>query len=168
MTISMYQASVPNFIRLLRHLATILDKGAAYAETKKIDPAVLVSARLYPDMFPLSRQVQIATDVVKACPARLSGQQPPKFEDNEASFPELLARIEKTIVFLETFKAAQLDGTEGKRIAVPSRNGSMEMDGLPYLMNYVIPNFYFHVTTAYAILRHCGVELGKSDFLGKL
>ena len=166
MTISMYQASLPIFVRMLHNLDAILAKGAAYAEAKKINPAVLVESRLYPDMFPLSRQVQIATDIVKGCAARLSGQEPPKYEDNEASFPELAGRVQKTIAFLETVKAEQVDGTEGKQITLKMRSGELTFDGLNYLLGFVIPNFYFHIATTYAILRHNGVELGKMDFIG--
>ena len=166
MTISMYQSSLPVFVRMLHNLAGILEKGAAYAESKEIDPAVLVNARLYPDMFPLARQVQIATDIVKGCGARLSGQEPPKYEDNETGFPELNERVRKTIAFLETFKPDQIDGTENKQITLNMRSGSLTFDGLDYLTGFVIPNFYFHVATTYNILRHNGVELGKADFIG--
>ncbi|MGH8225868.1 MAG: DUF1993 domain-containing protein [Gammaproteobacteria bacterium] len=167
MTISMYQASLPMFVRMLRNLDAILAKGAVHAEAKKIDPAVLVASRLYPDMFTLARQVQIATDIVKGCAARLSGQEPPKYEDNETSFPELAERVQKTIAFLETVKPEQIDGTEDKQITLNMRSGDLTFDGLSYLTGFVIPNFYFHLTTAYNILRHNGVELGKMDFLGK-
>lgn len=166
MKMSMYQASLPVFIRMLRNLDAILSRGAEHAEAKGIDPAVLVQARLYPDMFPLSRQIQIATDVVKGCPARLSGQEPPSYQDNEASFPELSARVRKTIAYLETFKPAQIDGSEDRPVTLKMRSGEVSFDGYRYLTGFVIPNFYFHVTTAYAILRHNGVELGKKDFIG--
>lgn len=166
MTISMYQASIPVFIFELENLLKILDKGAAFAESKKIDPLILTSARLAPDMFPLSRQIQIATDGVKGCAARLSGTDNPVFEDTETTFPELRERIEKTIAFIKTVTPAQIDGTEGKAILVKGRTRDRNFNGLDYLMRYVIPNFYFHATTAYAILRHNGVEVGKNDFLG--
>ena len=168
MTISMYQASVPVFIRMLKNLAAILAKGATYAETKKIDPVVLVNSRLYPDMFPLVLQVQIASDVAKGCGARLAGLEPPKFEDNEATYPELLTRIDKTVAYLETLKPEQIDGSEQRTITLQIRNKTMTFLGMPYLLNFALPNFYFHVTTAYDILRHCGVEIGKQDFIGKL
>ena len=167
MTISMYQASVPVFIHMLNNLVAILEKAAAHAEAKKIDPAVLINSRLAPDMFPLSRQVQIATDGAKGCAARLAGLEPPRYEDNESTFPELIARLRKTIDYLATFTPAQIDGSEEKTIVMKFRDSSRTFVGLPYLLHYVLPNFYFHVTTTYAILRHCGVELGKQDFLGK-
>ena len=166
MQMSMYQASLPVFIHMLRNLREILGKGAAYAEEKGIDSAVLVNCRLYPDMFPLCRQVQIATDVVKGFAARISGQTPPKYEDNESNFDELAARVGKTIAFLESFKPEQIDGTEDKEITLPLRSGDLDLKGLDYLNRFVTPNFYFHVTTTYALLRHNGVELGKKDFIG--
>lgn len=168
MSLSMYQASVPCFIHTLGNLAAILDKAAAHAEAKKIDPSVLVNSRLFPDMFPLSKQVQIATDMVKGGAARLAGQEPPKYDDNETTFAELQARIHKTIDFLAGFSAEQIDGSEEKTITVPSRNGPKTFAGQAYLLGFVIPNFYFHVTTAYNLLRHNGVEIGKQDFLGKI
>jgi uncharacterized protein len=167
MTISMYGASVPVFTRMLRNLAGIVEKGAAHAEARKIEPAVLINMRLYPDMLPFSKQIQIATDMAKGCAARLAGQEPVKFEDNEATFPELLARVEKTIAYLNTFSAQQIDGTEEKTITLPMRTGPLTFTGMAYLLNFAYPNFYFHVTTAHDILRHCGVEVGKWDFLGK-
>ncbi|MGA7966874.1 MAG: DUF1993 domain-containing protein [Gammaproteobacteria bacterium] len=166
MKMSMYQASLPIYVRVLHNLEAILAKGVAYAEAREIDPEVLVGARLYPDMFPLARQVQIATDVVKGCAARLAGQEPPKFEDNEASFPELAERLAKTIAFLETFKPEQIDGTEDKQITLHLRSRDLTLDGYTYVTGFVTPNLYFHVTTAYNILRHNGVELGKADFTG--
>ncbi len=166
MTISMYQASVPTFIRVLNNLCAILEKAAAHAEAKKIDPAVLTNSRLYPDMLPLARQIHIATDQAKGCGARLAGIEPPKFEDTEATFPELIARIQKTINFLDTLKPEQIDGSEKKTITLQVRNNTLTFEGMPYLLNFALPNFYFHVTTAYDILRHCGVEIGKRDYLG--
>lgn len=167
MVISMYQASVPVFTRVLNNLIAILEKAAAYAEAKKIDPAVLVNYRLYPDMYPLVRQIQIATDQAKGCAARLSGQQPPKYEDNETSFPELIARVRKTIDYLNSFKPEQIDGSEDKSITVQIGKKDMTFKGMVYLLNNTQPNIYFHIITAYAILRHCGVEIGKRDYLGK-
>lgn len=167
MKISMYQASVPNFILMLNNLSAILEKAAAHAEAKKIDPAVLINARLYPDMFPLARQVQIATDNAKGCAARLAGVEPPKYEDNETTFPELIARIRKTADFLATFKPEQIDGSEDKPITLKFRDATRNFIGMPYLLNYVLPNIYFHIATAYGILRHNGVEIGKQDFLGR-
>jgi uncharacterized protein len=166
MKISMYHASVPAFVHALKNLSVILQKGAAHAEAKKIEPSVLINARLFPDMFPLVRQIQIATDISKGGAARLAGVEPPPFEDNEKSFPELLQRIAKTVEFLETLKPEQFDGAETKTVSWQTRSGSKSMVGLPYLQSHVIPNVYFHATTAYNILRHNGVDLGKKDFLG--
>jgi hypothetical protein len=167
MKISMYHACVPVFIRMLENLAAILEKAAAHAEARKIDPAVLVQGRLFPDMFPLSKQVQIASDAAKGGAARLAGIEPPSFEDNETSFPELVARIRKTIDFLRTLKPEQFEGSEDRTVTWKTRSGEKSMQGMPYLLNHVQPNLYFHVTTTYAILRHNGVEIGKGDFLGK-
>jgi uncharacterized protein len=166
MPISMYQASVPVLDKLLGNLAGILTKAAAWAETRKIDPAVLISARLAPDMLPLVKQVQIACDFAKGAPARLSGGEPPKFEDNETTFAQLQARIDKTRKYLATFNAAQIDGSEGRQIKLKFGPREMEFTGLVYLLEVVMPNFYFHYTTAYAILRHNGLEIGKGDYLG--
>jgi hypothetical protein len=166
MTISMYQASVPAFIRALNNLAAILEKGAAHAQARKIEEAVLLTSRLYPDMFPLARQVQLATDTARSGAARLAGVEFPAYEDKEATFQELLLRVRKTIAFLETLKPAQIDGGEDKTISWQSRSSTKSMQGLPYLMNHLLPNIHFHVTTAYGILRHNGVEIGKKDFLG--
>lgn len=168
MSHSMYVAAVPPIVRSLTNLRSILEKAVAYAEAKKIDSSVLINARLYPDMYPLSRQVQIATDVAKGAVSRLAGVEPPKYEDNEASFPELLARIDKTIALLESFLPEQIDGSEEKTINLPMHGKTITFEGLPYLLNYVLPNVYFHVATAYAILRHNGVEIGKKDFLGNI
>ncbi len=166
MTISMYQASVSTFIRMLTNLAEVLKKGAAYAEAKKIDPVVLLNSRLFPNMFTFTRQVQIVTDMAKGCAARLAGQEPPSYEDKESSFPELIARIEKTLAYLKTFTPAQIDGTEEKSVSLKVGGQPMTFRGLPYLLSYVLPNLYFHTTTAYNILRHNGVELAKKDYLG--
>jgi uncharacterized protein len=167
MKISMHQASVATFIRVLDNLAAVLEKAAAHAEAKKIDPAVLLASRLYPDMFPLVKQVQIASDSAKGGAARLAQAQPPAFEDNEASFPELIARLRKTVAYLQTLKPEQFDGAEDRTVSWQSRSATKTMQGLPYLLNHVMPNLFFHATTAYDILRHNGVELGKGDFLGK-
>ena len=167
MKISMYQASVPVFVRALNNLAAILEKTAAHAESRKIDPAVLVGYRLYPDMFGLARQVQIATDGAKGGVARLAGTEPPKYEDNEATIADLIARLRKTVTYLESIKPEQIDGSEDKTVTWKTQTATRTMQGLPYLLNHVTPNVYFHVTTAYDILRHCGVEIGKQDFLGK-
>jgi len=167
MTLSMYEASVPVFIRVLENLAAILEKAAAHAEARKIDPSVLVSARLFPDMFPLVKQVQIASDAAKGGAARLAGVEPPAFEDNEKTFPELAARLRRTVDFLRTLEPEQFAGCEERTVTWKTRTAEKSMQGRPYLLHHVTPNLYFHVTTAYAILRHNGVELGKGDFLGK-
>ena len=167
MTISMYQASVPYFLRLLGNLREILQKGVAHAEAKKFDAAVLVHARLAPDMLPLVRQIQIASDNAKGPAARLAGIDPPKFEDTETTMPQLLERIDKTVAFLKTLKPEQIDGSEGRDIVLPLRSGTLNFKGMNYLMFFALPNFTFHVVTAYNILRHNGVEIGKFDFLGR-
>ncbi|WP_437865252.1 DUF1993 domain-containing protein [Sorangium sp. So ce363] len=166
MTISMYQASVPVLVRMLGNLSAILTKAAAYAEAKKIEPRVLLDARLAPDMLSFTRQVQIATDMAKGCGARLAAADLPKYEDNEASFQELEARITKTVAFLNSLRPEQIDGSEDRDITIPTRDQPLQFKGLVYLLHFVLPNFYFHVTTAYAILRHNGLEIGKLDFLG--
>ena len=167
MKISMYDACVPPGIRMLTNLAAILEKAAAHAEVNKIDPEVFVSARLYPNMFPLVRQVQIASDSAKGGAARLAGLEPPSFEDNEKTLAELIARAKKTVSYLETLKPAQFEGSEDRTINWKTRTTERSMQGQLYLIHQVLPNLYFHVTTAYNILRHNGVELGKMDFLGR-
>jgi hypothetical protein len=162
----MYQASVPVFQRTLGALDAILDKAAAYATERKIDPAALLSARLYPDMFPLTRQVQFSSDHAKGCPARLAGLAVPSFEDSEKTFPELKARIAKTLAFIATVKPEQIDGSEGRDISLKAGPRELTFKGQDYLLFFALPNFYFHVTTAFAILRHNGVPIGKLDFLG--
>jgi len=166
MALSMYDFSIPVLKQSLGSLAAILRKAADHAENKKIDPAVLISARLFPDMFALAKQVQIATDQAKGCAARLAGVDIPSFDDNETTFAELQARIEKTIAFLDSFKAPQINGSETRDIVLQLRERTVEFKGQEYLLKWVMPNFYFHVTTAYNILRHNGVEIGKRDFLG--
>ena len=166
MSLSMYQASVPVFIRMLTNLSAVLKKGEAHAQTKKIEPAVLTGARLAPDMFPLVRQIQIASDQVKGCAARLAGMEVPAYEDKEQSFADLYARIDKTIAFLKSVKAEQLNGSEDRNVQLPVRDKTITLKGQDYLFERVYPNFFFHVTTAYAILRHNGVDIGKGDFLG--
>ncbi len=167
MTISMYQASVPALIRSLHNLIVILEKGAAHADSKKIDPTVLINSRLYPDMLPLFKQVQIASDIARRGIARLAGMEAPKIEDNETTFPELIARLKTVTAYLQEFTPAQIDGTEARSITLPVGKETMNFEGLPYLLYFILPNVYFHVTTAYAILRHCGVEIGKKDYLGQ-
>lgn len=166
MTLSMYQASVPTFIRFLGNLSAILKKGEAHATAKKIDPSVFINARLAPDMFPLSRQVQIATDIAKGCAARLGGIAVPTFPDTEATFAELQERIAKTVSFLKTVTPAQVDGSETREIVLKVGGRDLNFKGQDYLLSFASPNVYFHITAAYAILRHNGVELGKGDFLG--
>jgi len=166
MKISMYQVSIPRFIHTLRSLGAILDKAQAYAEAKKVDASVLPTARLYPDMLPLTSQVQIACDAAKGAASRLSGATTPTFEDNEKTLPELKARVDKTIAFLETIKPEQIDGTEDKELIVKVGGNDTKFGGMQFLLGRSIPNFYFHVTTAYNILRHNGVEVGKRDYLG--
>ena len=167
MNISMYQASAPRFVNMLKNLSTLLDKAQAHAEARKIEPAVLTAFRLYPDMFPLTRQVQIACDTAKGAVARLAGVQIPVHEDSEQRLAELRARISKTIDFIESIKPEQIDGSEEKEIVLKLRSGEVKLTGMQYLLAHAYPNFYFHAATAYAILRHNGVEVGKRDFLGK-
>ena len=166
MSLTMYQASIPSFLRMLANLSAILDKAVAHAEAKKIDPSIFVNARLTPNMFPLSRQVQIATDMVKGFAARLAGIEVPSYEDNESSFSELQARIEKTKVFLESVSAGQIEGSEDRKITVKFGSRELNFLGQAYLFDFVIPNFHFHLSTTYAILRHHGVEIGKKDYTG--
>jgi hypothetical protein len=166
MKISVYTMSVETFVPNLQHLSTFLDKGAAHATAKKFEPSVLVNARLAPDMFPLSRQIQIACDAAKNGSARLVGQEAPRFEDKEATLDELRTRIARTIEYLKSIPAGAFDGAEERDIKIPVRERSIEMKGLPYLVTWALPNFYFHVVAAYAILRHNGVDIGKNDFLG--
>ena len=167
MKLSMYEACVPTISRALENLAAVLEKSAAQIEAKKIDPAVLVSARLFPDMFPLAKQVQIASDISKGGSARLAQVEPPAYEDNEATFAELAQRCRKTVEFLKTLKPAQFEGAEDRTVTWKTRTAERSMQGMPYLFNHVLPNVFFHTTTAYDILRHNGVELGKQDFLGR-
>jgi len=168
MTISMYQASVPAFIRGLTNLKTILEKAAAHAQAKKIDDAVFVNDRLFPDMLPLARQVQSASAFARGTSARLAGVEPPPMEDNEKTFTELIARVDKSLDYVKSFTAAQIDGSEGRQITRPVRGQPKTFTGINYLRQSSLPNFYFHMTTAYAILRHNGVEVGKVDFIGSL
>ena len=166
MPISMYQASVPVFRQTLGALRAVLGKAEAQAAAMKVEPAVLLQARLYPNMFPLLRQVQIATDFAKGATARLAGDEPPEYPDTDASFGDLIARIDRTLEFIATFSAASIDGQELRTISLKRGGQVRTFEGQPYLLSYVLPNFYFHATTAYAILRHNGIELGKKDFIG--
>jgi uncharacterized protein len=167
MSITMYQASVPALIRGLTNLQTIVGKAQAHAAEKQIEPSVLTGARLFPDMLPLMRQIHIATDTAKGCAARLAGVEAPKFEDVEVTFDELHTRIQKTIDYLNTFKPEQFEGAQDRTITLKMRTGPIEFTGVNYLLGFVLPNFYFHITTAYDILRHNGVDLGKLDYLGR-
>jgi hypothetical protein len=166
MTISMYQASAPRFANILNNLSAILDKAQAHCDAKKIDPLVLTSFRLYPDMLPFTRQITIACDTAKGAVARLAGVENPKHEDTEKTFEELKARIAKTVEFIGSVKAAQLDGSEDKVIVLKLGAREVTYQGMQYLLGFAQPNFYFHAVTAYDILRHNGVELAKRDYLG--
>jgi len=166
MGISMYQASAPRFANSLGNLSAFLDKAQAHCEAKKIDPLVLTAHRLYPDMFPLSRQVQIACDTAKGAVARLAGVEVVKHEDTEQSFADLKARIAKTLAIVKGFKPAQIDGSEDRDITLKVGPTELKFKGMQYLLGFALPNFFFHVVTAYDILRHNGVEIGKRDFIG--
>ncbi len=166
MSLSMYDASAPRFARMLRNLDVILARAQAHAAAKKIAPEVLLGARLFPDMLPMVKQVQIATDHAKGAVARLAGAEVPRYEDSEQGFDELRARIGKTIAFVETFVAAQVDGSEQRPIALRVGGRDWSFTGQDYLLGFALPNFYFHLVTAYNILRHNGVEIGKNDYLG--
>jgi hypothetical protein len=168
MPLSMYDASVPAFVNMLTSISKILDKAAAHAEAKKIDPSVLINDRLAPDMFPLSRQIQIATDGVKGGAARLAGVDVPSYPDTETTFAELKARIDKTVAFLQSIDKAKFDGAEDRSVTMKVGPNDMTFPAKVYLFEFVIPNFYFHATTTYAILRHNGIEMGKQDFLAGL
>jgi hypothetical protein len=166
MNLSMYQASVPRFVSMLGNLSVILDKAQAHVDAKKIDPATLTNYRLFPDMLPFTKQVQIACDSAKGAVARLSGVENPVHEDLEKTLPELKARIAKTLVFIQSVSPAQIDGTEDKDIVVRRGETETHYKGMQFLLGSAIPNLYFHVSTAYNILRHNGVEIGKRDYLG--
>ena len=168
MAISMYSASVPVLVRALSNLQAWFDKAEAHAVAKKFEPQVLLNARLAPDMLPFTKQVQIACDSAKFGVARLSGVDAPKFDDTEATFAELRQRIAKTLDYVRSVPAAKIDGTETKDVVVPRRDSPMTLKGEFYLKHYVLPNVFFHVMTAYALLRHNGVELGKGDYLGAM
>lgn len=166
MTISMYLVSAPRFVNTLNNLSAILDKAQAHVDATKIDPAALTAFRLFPNMFTLARQVQIAGDTAKGAVARLAGVDIPVYEDTEQTLAELKARIAKTVAFIQTIKPAQLDGTEDKDIVLKRGEKSTTYKGMQFLLGHALPNFYFHVTTAYNILRHNGVDIGKRDYLG--
>lgn len=166
MNITMYQASAPQFVRMLDNLDAILVKAEAHALAKKIDPAVLLAARLFPDMFPLLKQVQIACDHAKGAVARLAAVPVPKYEDGEQSFAELRARIGKTRTFIQSVEAGQFAGAEEREISLSIGGHDLNFKGQTYLLGFAWPNFYFHLVTAYDILRHNGVDIGKRDFIG--
>lgn len=162
----MYAMSVPVFVKSLGSVSAILDKAAAHAEARKIDPSVLLAARLYPDMFALTKQVQVACDFAKGSVARLAGQEPPKYDDTETTIDALKARIARTITFVQGFAESQFEGSETRDISLKIRDQVLTYKGYPYLAHIALPNFFFHAVTAYDILRHNGVELGKRDFIG--
>ncbi|HVV66021.1 MAG TPA: DUF1993 domain-containing protein [Rhizomicrobium sp.] len=166
MTISMYQASAPVYLQYLNSISAVLDKGAAFAEARKLDPAALLQARLYPDMHPLVKQVQIFTDQAARGMSRLAGVEPPPFPDTENSFAELKARIQRAIAHVESFRPEQIDGSEAREIVMKTPRGDLNFKGKDYLLGFSLPNFFFHATATYAILRHVGVEIGKMDFMG--
>jgi hypothetical protein len=168
MKISMYEASIPTFLHTLRNLKTFLEKGAAHAEARKYDPNLLAATRLTADMLPLTRQIQIASDAAKGAAARLAGVDAPKFEDNETTLADLIARVDKTIDYLQGYKPAQFEGSEDRTITIQTPRQTFSVPGLIYLRHWAIPNFFFHVTTAYNLLRSNGVELGKADYLGRV
>lgn len=167
MSISMHTASVPVFVRMLNNLLAWLDKAQAHAEARKFDTANYLGLRLAPDMLPFTRQIQIASDAAKGCVARLAGVDVPKWDDNEASLDDLRARVRKTMDYVQSIPADKIDGSESREIVLQMRAGEIRFSGENYLRHYALPNFYFHLTTAYALLRHAGVEIGKTDFLGK-
>ncbi|GAB3472811.1 DUF1993 domain-containing protein [Massilia terrae] len=167
MSISMYEAAVPVFRQMLESLSAVLDKAEAHAAARKIDTAALLQARLYPDMFPLTRQVQIAADFAKGASARLAGVEVPRYDDTEQTFGELKQRIAKTLAFIDTLPREAIEHSEEREINLTVGGNPMQFKGQQYLLRYALPNFYFHTTTAYAILRHNGVEIGKRDFIGK-
>ena len=166
MTISMYQASVPRFVNILGNLSNILDKAQVHVDAKKLDTATLTTYRLFPDMLPMTKQVQIACDTAKGAVARLAGVEIPVYEDNEKTLADLRSRIAKTIAFLQTVTPGQIDGTEDKGIVIKRGDKETHYKGMQFLLGHALPNFYFHVTTAYNILRHNGIEIGKRDYLG--
>jgi uncharacterized protein len=168
MTISMYQASAPVFIKMLGNLKGILQKGAAYAQAKKIDDMTFLSARLFPDMLPFASQVHIATDFARGTCARLAGAEPPSIESDEKTFAELIRRVDRSIEYVKSLKPEQIDGSETREIVRPVRGEQRKFTGQGYLLGFALPNFFFHMTMTYALLREGGVEVGKTDFIGSL
>lgn len=166
MSLSMHAICVPAFVRTFNAMNTWFDKAQAHADARKFDSHNYLGLRLAPDMLPLTKQVQIATDMAKGCVARLAGQDVPKWDDNEASLDDLRARVAKALDYVQSVPAAQINGSEEREIVLPMRTGEVRYAGQAYVLGFVLPNVYFHATTAYALLRHAGVELGKRDFLG--
>ena len=166
MIISMYQASVPRFVNILGNLSNILDKAQVHVDAKKLDTATLTTYRLFPDMLPMTTQVQIACDTAKAGVARLAGVEMPVYEDKEKTLADLKGRIVKTVAFIQTVTPGQIDGTEEKEIVIKRGDKETHYKGMQFLLGHALPNFYFHVTTTYLILRHNGIEIGKRDYLG--
>jgi hypothetical protein len=162
----MYQASIPRFVNILGNLSNILDKAQAHVDSKKLDSVTLTTYRLFPDMLPMTTQIQIACDAAKGVVARLAGVEIPVYEDNEKTLSDLKARIAKTVAFIQTVTPRQIDGTEDKEIVIKRGDKETHYKGMQFLLGHALPNFYFHVTTAYNILRHNGVEIGKRDYLG--
>lgn len=168
MSISMHSASAPIFVRMLGNLTNWLDKACAHAEARKFDPANYLGTRLAPDMLPFARQVQIASDAAKGCMARLAGVEVPKWDDGEASLDDLRTRVQRTIDYVKSFAASQIDGSEARTIVIPMRDAeALNLDGETYLKHFALPNFFFHCSATYMLLRHNGVDVGKQDFLGR-
>lgn len=168
MSMSLYSVTVPVFVRTLTNLKAVLQKAQAHALEHKIEETAFIDARLYPDMFPLPQQVQIATDIARGCAARLAGQEPPAYEDKERTFDALVARIDRTVEYLQSLPEQQFDDAESRAITRPLRGEPHTFTGANYALQFALPNVYFHAATAYDILRHNGVPLGKADFLGRL
>jgi hypothetical protein len=167
MSLTMYTATVPTCTRALNSLAAILEKAAAHAEARKINPATLLGARLFPDMFPLATQIHIANDIARGGAARLAGAEVPAFEAKERTFAEWIASSRATVAYLESLEPGQFEGSEDRTVTWQTRTSTKSMQGTPYLFHHVLPNVFFHVTTAYDILRQAGLEIGKLDYLGR-
>jgi len=168
MPLTMYQSSIVPIRKALANLRAIVEKGAAHAQAKKIEESALIQSRLYPDMFPFAGQVQIVTDMARAAAARLTNQEPPKYEDNETTFAQLIDRIDRTIAYVDSVPESAFEGTESRTITRPLRGQPKVFTAQNYLQQFLMPNLYFHSAIAYGLLRHAGVELGKTDFLGSL
>lgn len=168
MSIPVYDASVPVFAQVIEALIGLVDKAEAHAQAKKIEPSVLLGARLFPDMFPLVRQLQLSTDFAKGACARLAGVEVPSYQDTEASFADIRQRLKRTLEFMHALPKDKFAGAESRDVTVRVAGNQVTFKGQPYLLHFAMPNFFFHATTAYAIMRHCGIELGKRDFIGKV